>query len=55
MELKIVFENELSLDVLDKEFFAILFDQLLKIKEKNGTQACACQYTSKNISFALRC
>ena len=37
MELKIVFENELSLDVLDKEFFAILFDQLLKIKEKNGT------------------
>ena len=37
MELKIVFENELSLDALDKEFFAILFDQLLKIKEKNGT------------------
>lgn len=35
MELKIFFNNELSADVLDKEFFEILFDDLLKIKKQN--------------------
>jgi len=51
MEIEIVFKNELNIQILDKNFYQKLLENIRLInnaRNKNGNSTCACLDTSKS-------